>query len=59
MKSNDESEQGNHVLAGSFWKEGCVVKGQRSVLMSGVNISYPGGFQRLGNVSASQMAEHA
>lgn len=40
-------------------KEGRVVKGQRAVPMSGVNISYPGGFQRLGNVSASQMAERA
>lgn len=59
MKSNDGSVQGNHTLADSFWKEGRVVKGQRAVLMSGVNISYPGGFQRLGNVSASQMAEHA
>lgn len=27
--------------------------------MSGVNISYPAGFERLRNTSASQMAEHA
>lgn len=59
MKRNDGSEQGSHILADSFWKEGRVVKGQRAVPMSGVNISYPGGFQRLGNVSASQMAERA
>ena len=42
-----------------FGRKGWVVKGQRAVLTSGVNISYPAGFERLRNTSASQMAEHA
>lgn len=59
MKSSERSELGNYILAGSFGSKGCVVKGQRAGLMSGANISYPARFECLGNMSASQMAEHA
>lgn len=59
MKSTEESELGNHILADSLWKKGVCCSRSEAVPMSGVNISFPAGFECLGNMSASQMAEHA
>lgn len=58
MKSDEGLESRDHIWLAPFGRKGCVVRGQGAVLMSGGNISYPAGLECLGNMSASQMAEH-